>query len=542
MDTFEVIPTETLRIIQQYLNKRDYRNLLNSSKLIFGYSKYETVYYDLYIGYYHPHQLPDSLSVFDGFVKDKSQQISITITDPTSKTLKKWADLISGIHKLIVHDYELLLKSVNVSLFCNIYHVHLKFFGKDILCGLKGVKILEIYDSSRLIAIDFIPGLKRLVLDSLINLLEISEFGNIPELQITRCPKLSLQGLGSHERVSLCWGGSYDVSIFQTVKYLDLAAAVYPPYSGLPIFANLIYLVLFCMHANSYFSFDPSYFPNIRFLNLHHAKISPEASFPSSLQLGDFNHCYFTDLSVLSNVKKLQFRSSRGRGFKNVNALSNAHKLYFYFISELEDVSSLGGVYDLTIIGCHQMKDISKLGRVHRLKVFSCGVISLEGLGQGNSDILLSGLSRYILLSPLRSIYKVTLSHCDGLANGRHLANVQHLTVHDCSNFEDTRGLGKVKSLCLVSCDKLHRLVGLKNVPHIHLEGCDELGDINCLRNQQCLIIINCRKLKKLMKEDINRYQRIFSGIPFVRINVKAFSVDKGVERSGFIPGIFDVK
>ncbi len=529
MNSFEAIPREILTIIHCFLNHHDYRQLLNTSKAIFQVLKYETVYYNLKITF----EIIDYLSAFYESVKDKSQQISLKITQPSKEVVEKCSRWIPGIHKLIFREEYYYWRNIpNISLFCNIYHVHLEWIeGIDRLSGLSGIKILEVFYSSSLIAIDFIPGLKRLVLDSIINLLEISEYGNIPELQITDCGKLRLHGLGNHKKVSITCSDDrkldesyepYDLSIFQNVRYFHLEIEDYPTLSGSPLFENLVYLTLGCNGE----LFNSSYFPNLRFLRLISADVVCEVSFPSNLELADFQSCYLYDLSVLSNVKQLMFDDCRGRGFGNVNALANTSSITFHQIKELEDVSSLGRVYELKIVSCSRVKDISNLGGVHRLCVEDCGISSLEGLGLGNCDILLSGLSLVIDLSPLISVYKVTLQNCDGIVDGRGLSNVRHLTLYCCNNFADTTALGSMKSLYLISCEKLRRLVGLENVPCIHIEDCPQLVDIDCLGKQQSLVIYNCMKLKQLMKDDVNkRYQKIIEGISLVKIDLWTFNL-----------------
>ncbi len=513
IDYFDTIPREILTIIRCYLNHHDYRELLNTRKSAFQLLKSETVYYNLKINSKLVQQLIDDFTFIYRLVKDKSRQISLTINTPTKEIVERCSSFIPGINKLIF----CWSNHLNISLISNIYHVHLRWIeGINRLSGLSGVKILEVYISRSLIAIDFTPGLKRLVLYHLSELLEIAEYGSIPELQITDCPNLSLQGLGNHQKVSIDY--SDDISIFRSVRYFHFEDC--PTLSNLPRFENLVYLVLGCNNE----LFDSSCFPNLRFLRLISADIHCEFSFPASLEFADFQSCNIYDLSVLSNVKELIFTDCRGRGFHNVNVLSNACKITFHQISELEDVSSLDGVYDLKIAYCRNVKDISKLGRVHRLCVEDCGMTSLEGLGQGNSDIILSRLPQNIDSSPIRSIYKVSLQNCDGLVDGMGLSYVQHLTIFNCNNFEDTSGLGRVKSLYLSYCEKLKRLVGLENVPHIHLEVCKQLEDIDCLGKQQSLIIVNCVKLKQLI--DDQRYQKLMEVIPFVKMAVWAFNLD----------------
>lgn len=42
---------DIIRVIQQYLSKYDYRQLLNTNSAIFQHVKYETVYYNLRINW-----------------------------------------------------------------------------------------------------------------------------------------------------------------------------------------------------------------------------------------------------------------------------------------------------------------------------------------------------------------------------------------------------------------------------------------------------------------------------------------------------------
>lgn len=527
MNIFQGIPPEILRIIQQYLKDHDNRQLLNTSQAIFRQLKSETVCYNLFANWSKTQmeaieeldQLKDRLS----FVRDKCKQISLHLIHLSSDIL--------------------LLCIPFISSFSNIYHVHLQRIDLEHLSGLTGIKILELSHSRRLSTIEFIPGLKRLILDRLDNLTEIPlNYGNIPELQIMSCSNLSLQGLGNHEKVLIHCAypmGSEQsniLSIFRNVTYFDLSTNLISEAvrSRLPIYANLIYLNL--DWNNGFFD---CLFPNLQFLKLRFADMRTKISFPSTLKFAQFHQCCFDDLVALRHVKDLIFYQCNGRGFQNVRVLSSVCKLVFNEINVLEDVSSLGEIKDLRIARCFKIKGINKLGRVHRLHIEDYGANSLEGLGQGNFELLLSGFSKKIDYSPLRSIYKLTLKNCISLVDGRDLTNVQHLSIVNCRNFEDTSALGKVKRLDLVDCNNLKRLVELEDVPYIHLERCDELEDIKCLGKQQSLIIIDCKKLKKKQGPVGKTGDRLFPEVLFVRINDPAYSWRR-MNISRNIPDIFD--
>ncbi len=552
--TFEAIPTSILKIIQQYSNKHDYRQLLNTNAAIFQHSKYETVYYN-FIGYEKwkrklkgfndKAEQKDYFADLYASVKDKSTQISLNVDNPTQKIVKENGHFMPGIHRLTFSDRytgAFWRNDTDMNVFCNIYHVCLRNVERiDRLRGLTGIKILEVHQSYTLLAIEFIPGLKRLVLSRLHELREIPQFGNIPELMISECWKLNLRGLGNHKRVKIDFTPHLkDLTMFQNVSCLSLTHI--PEKLDLHLFINLTYLDI--NYSNRLDSiFDPLPFIKLRYLKLGFAKVMiGSGNFPTSLEIAEFNHCVFDHVSVVSHVAVLSFLNCRGEGFHNVSSLSTVHKLRLDGLQELEDVSALVAVYELSLISCRNVKDISKLGRVHRLRVCNCGVTSLEGLGQGNSEVYLSGLAT-VDFTPLKSVYKVSLDYCTALVDGKDVADVKHLSITRCCNFEDTSALGKVKSLYLMECHKISKLVGLEDVPHVHLERCNELEDIDCLGKQEVLIISYCRKLHELMKEDrkIGKYDEMFDGIPFVRIDPRV-SIRRDYFRSSLFPEIFSEK
>ncbi len=454
-------------------------------------------------------------------------------------------DLFYRVHSNRVHGRPRRVRCTRVySLYEKLYLGYIEDI--DHLTGLTNIKILHLFRSDSIVTIDFIPGLKRLTVSSLPNLVEISQYGSIPELKISHCERLCLEGLGNHERVVL-EGVSYmrpdDLVRMKNIKYfhLSLSNLLSDESNDFPIFNKLVYLIFNPLTTQV---FDCSYFPNLQFLQVSDSIIRCDnITFPSTLRFGKFINCYLSDLFVVKDVKELIFEECCGEGFRNVNVLSNAYKIMFSKIEELEDISGLGRVCYLNIDHCRKVKDISKLGRVHRLELNYCAVTSIEGLGEGNSEIVLSWLPRKFDFSPLRYIYKVILNNCDGLIDGRDLTNVQHLTIYRCNNFKDTSALGQIKSLLLLGCPKLQRLVGLENVPHIHLENCYELTDIDCLGKQRSLIIYNCRKLNELIKADVvKKYYGIFQGISLVKIDKNSFCYEMSDKsRDPMMPDIFEM-
>lgn len=189
------VPREIFRIIQQYLNKYDYRQLLNTSLGIFQHVKYETVYYNILIDWKEikiktieeQNRVIDDLSHLYRSVKDKNKQISLRL----SSFVEECISLMSGIHKLDFRDISYFSRDnpINLSLFCNIYYLDLICVNNiDHLSGLSDIKVLHLTYCRSIRKIAFIPGLKKLLIRSLTALLEISEYGNIPELHISDCP------------------------------------------------------------------------------------------------------------------------------------------------------------------------------------------------------------------------------------------------------------------------------------------------------------------------------------------------------------------
>jgi hypothetical protein len=267
---FESLPTVILRLIQQYLRKYDYRQLLNTNAKTFQHVKHETVYYN-FIRYdkwqekiQGFHNITDQINYFIALcnsVKDKSQQISLKIESATKEIVQQYGHLMPGILKLDFQaSRDFWRNRPNMGMFCNIYYLRLENVrGINSLSGLTGIKILEVYISDSITAIDFIPGLQRLIIYCLPNLQEITQYGNIPELIIDDCSELKFEGLGNHEKFSYkgYTGIKEDIQLCRNVKYLSMESRV--ELDTLPQLPNLIYLVL---EGNDSL-FDPSYFPNL---------------------------------------------------------------------------------------------------------------------------------------------------------------------------------------------------------------------------------------------------------------------------------------
>ncbi len=532
LTTFEAIPTSVLQIIQLFLNKTDYRQLLNTNATIFQHSKFETVYYNFIgyekwkraLGFTNATEQKDYFTELYASVKDKSKQISLNVKNPNEKLVKEYSHFMTGIHHLTFTDRQsggFWRNDIDMNAFCNIYHLCLKNLqGIDCLRGLHDIKILEVHESMTLLTIEFIPGLKRLVLYRLLEICELpEEYNSIPELVITACYKLNLKkGQKNHNKVKI---GSInrdltDLTIFSKVTCLSSADIMNYNFHS---FAHLVYLDILYSYMTARI-FNPSPLMKLRYLKLDFAKMMIEnGMFPPLLEIAEFSNCEFDNVSIVSHVKVLTFNKCHGIGFNNVSSLSKVHKLTFDNIRELEDVSGLDSLYELHLLNCENLKDISKLGRVHRLLVSCWGrpVTSLEGLGQGNSKIYLGGLSKVTDFTPLRSVYKVSLGNCDSIVHGRDLASVQHLILYRCSAFDDTSALGNLKSFYLKECWKISKLDGLENVPTIRIEGCNELEDISCLGKQQSLIILKCKKLSRKR----GKYEDMFAHIPFFRFNLE---------------------
>lgn len=139
-----------------------------------------------------------------------------------------------------------------MSVFSNIYYLYLSSINTDRLSGLTGVTILHLSYSGSLRKIDFIPGLKKLVIDELLELSDLSEYRNIPELHIRECPKLNLSGLGNHEKFTVLacdnTSAEIDLSMLQKAQYIGISTD-YRCLKGLDnvpslLFSNLTFLCM----------------------------------------------------------------------------------------------------------------------------------------------------------------------------------------------------------------------------------------------------------------------------------------------------------
>jgi hypothetical protein len=105
----EGMPIPIFQIIQEFLNERDYRNLMNSNLWTFQPIKYETVHYSLFgqdkwihFDFCADENKEGVVLQMINSVKDRSKQIGMKFKRVTQSSMMKYAHLFDDIERLFM--------------------------------------------------------------------------------------------------------------------------------------------------------------------------------------------------------------------------------------------------------------------------------------------------------------------------------------------------------------------------------------------------------------------------------------------------------
>jgi hypothetical protein len=263
----DAVPAPIFEIIQLFLNEHDYRELLNSSLLLFQSIKYQTVRYTF--------KGPDKWNRIGGFsdkkaqrdffaefirnnVRDKSKQVVMNLNHPPKKDLVDNQENIQGIARVTF--WAVRTTDYNnwplMSIFSNIHHV--------LLCnvdsiqvfpeGLQNVVVLEIFhwmNLTNLNALHKVTSLKKLTVKNCFQLNNMNLVTNIPEMTLQENSFLHNYDffLGNQTHLSL-------------LHYVHLPLAFFTKFSRLQV------LVLNCQFPDGAV-IDFSAFQQIPLVSLH---------------------------------------------------------------------------------------------------------------------------------------------------------------------------------------------------------------------------------------------------------------------------------
>jgi hypothetical protein len=95
----EALPEVVFRVVLDYSEEKDYRNLVNTNLSFFQPIKAATVKYSLFLPKEWSQKMDSDLSQIIKGVEKKSRQISISCKDLQQSAFLKFAHLLEGIHE-----------------------------------------------------------------------------------------------------------------------------------------------------------------------------------------------------------------------------------------------------------------------------------------------------------------------------------------------------------------------------------------------------------------------------------------------------------
>jgi hypothetical protein len=540
------VPSAIFTIIQCFLSEREYRELMNTSLVLFQDIKFHTVKYNFrgpenwkkMEGFLNKKSQKDFfLNLMNSNVSSKSQQVDVLAFEPSQRNLTENADIFQGIHKLrLICHWRTDLSNFPLSFaFSNICHLVLinVELSDTFPAGLVNVSVLELQTVWSLRDINelrHVITLKKLVIENCHDLEEMSELTNIPTMIVTGTAVQDFTFLGrskmSYLRIFIHDRERQLLTKFSNLQALSLNCAF--PYENSEFFLLPLQNIPLIRLVNRNWNSDMIRTPVLygKQVKLQNFDLSLwQGAELLHLEVLELISCKISVFPVVSNLHSLKL--SDCIGLVIVPFLPKLKKCYICGeTSTIADVSMLSHVHYLQLRGLPLITDVSRLGKIPHL-VFGnlCALQSLEGLGgsRGNSEIIISYCQKVTDFSPLKDMFRLYLERMAHFSNAEQVAGVSHLTISSCSSLKDTRPLGHVKSLHLIDCHGIEALDGLKNVPRLFVEQCSNLKDFSGIGNNEFVGFLNytCSKLKQMRKdfEKNGTNAEIFAGIKEIQFD-----------------------
>jgi hypothetical protein len=531
----EGLPEEVFRVVLDYSEEKDYRNLVNTNQSFFLSIKAATVKYTLFLPKEWTPKNDSDLSQMIKSVENKGRQISISIKDIQQATLVKFAHLLEGIQhchflvspsngQLAEHTFD---EPFIFEIFNNIHHLVL-----ENVCGmetlnleLRNVGIFELIDCSfkKIEQLNSSKCLKCLSiitqndlslsasLDDIHSIVIVSDIFSGIELTLPkRCANFKLHTLVL--RLQEDNDAVYEKSF--AYETLDMNAAFIVKHEALSPFFQVyprvhvasvreIIFPLFFGNEINLFGLSLSLWnyqnlPNLRILFLE--RCTGLAEFPEMPLVEEITirDCHeFSTIPTFPSLAELNIISCNG--VKCISYCPLLEKSFFCHCPNITNLSSCAHSTVLEIHECAGIVDCVAFRNVPMLKlVETTGVTILEGI-QGTIEDVQANVRRSVVLSALpqiqdfsfcRFIYRLglaglpTLTSCDGITY------IHDLVIASCNNLTTTKGLKYIiGSVSILTCAALTSLADLQNIPEVNIDSCDQLVDFSGLKNHQTLIL-----------------------------------------------------
>eukprot|EP01040_Poterioochromonas_malhamensis_P005296 gene5296-5679_t len=547
-NSFEKVPIPMFFMIRSYAGDKDYRSLMNCQSS-FRAIKHETVRLHLRIKEKRLNSKQiQFLEKTVKSVKNKNQQIMMTINPIPPKQLLFYSQFFDSIHHLTLSDVSFMNSTTTFdpNLFNNIYRVDLtSWSGVDrIEGGFENVVILHIIRFEHLKYIQNLNKHKT-----------FKEFhlycSDLSELN------MNMEGIDDiivySRRIDHCrssFGGQKRLTfVTQTIlpeilegimfvtsslDSLHLECSFPEGYRDLSIFKDIPTLEITDNHrSGEKICIFPPNFPCID-LKLSSFDLSswnhPKTIANNILILRLFEISGITHFPVMPSLREL--RINRCDDLLTVPTLERLEKLRLVSVHQLQSIASLQPclkfvtisqtmnliqlsfhdvnheniVESLFLHQCPQVTDIRSFSNTPDLQISDCdGITTLAGLNGSSLEndrrtIQLKRLKNLIDFSGLFNIYKLELVNIPHLTNGEGIHNIHHLKLH-CSNLKDLSGISNIKSsITLYGCSELTSLINIEGIPKV-LFVCDTAKmRFNGLKNhEEVKIACNNSQRKRLL-------------------------------------------
>jgi hypothetical protein len=521
----QVVPVSLFRIIQNYSEEKDYRNLINSDLSFFQGVKYETAFFSLEVAEEAIHTIQAIINA----VKDKSKQISLSINP---LLLSKAAQLMDGIGTVSIrcfHTQKFLQKNHLISLknFDTIMRLNLHEIEgiSEINLDLHSLTELDIKNGGfrRILAWNSRKILKVVNINSCGSLISIPALDDIPFIDLVHTALEELQSNGNHIRFQLFDFPTARVqnqiqaqmpSLFQHLQDLELCCCFPLDFTDFSFYQHIPVVTLTQQVDGNLPSLPPFYGGKItldqfclsswskqplvtvrecRLKNCVGLKEFPVMPHLTLLHLFSSNDVIDTSSSEMNSL--LVFSVDHCDELSTISVPSCLREFKLSYCDKMSKIPTIGHVQKITIWGCDRLEKIDALENVVKATISHCKKLSvIEKISSTPSQYLkavkfLSKLSPHYNYFPndvqldclpaikrlqIQNVSTLGLDELPRLRTLHGIGQLYQLEIKGCHALMSTEGLGSVSDrLTLSNCSNLSMLKGLATIPKVYILECN---------------------------------------------------------------------
>jgi hypothetical protein len=491
---FRKVPNALFLEIRDFLQPKQYFNLITSSNDFFHDVKYETwkikVRGDLISSLIDDPQFRENIL---SKIKNPKQQLCLSSFEPLDNLIQFLSLDCYSMHFQASNLHEIsnwasrLNDHTVVSLSNNQVITHFdgyesanwkklkigRFESLISLIHLQNLRSLELFACNELKDIRCLSKLRRLKLDACHAIHDLTGLGNIPHLTLHYCNSITdISPLTNNYRLTIRQCRNIDRSTVFLTNVVHLKTDFHQ------IFLNSLK--------------KRKEIEKLKFLRtltvvvpLHHQTIFLGSSLFTHLLEVSLTRCSIDDLSPLAGIPVVTLNDCKISSLAGITTMP---------LSPQGEGRSMNDFFSIPMNSSPDQRQL----RPTTISPMNSTDSKPEPSPSNNNNkipkirtLKLEAIHNINDFSMLMNIFRVHIKACSGFTNGFDLMNVHHLILQGCHEIADISMLKNISVLELNACHKIHKLKGLENIDTIEIIYCPRIVSLEGLGGKNKKIVLH---------------------------------------------------